>query len=265
MTLSPLARLLQQAVERQLGKDEKIAVAFSGGLDSSTIAAVAKEKTDAALITLNAGSARSPDLEVAQKVAGELNLPLHVVELAPAQITADFDACFKIMAGSATELELMVAAYALARECRRLGIGIMLLGSGAEETFVGYHKYYQAHDRGLDLQKILDEEFRTLPQRDLARTRAVCAKFGVEPRFPFMDKELFGAVRAVPMAQKLDDGVAKKPLLRKLAAELGVPEMAVARPKKALQYGSGLHKEMEKLVKMGKIPKLESRVPEWMK
>ncbi len=265
MMPSPLARFLKQAIERQLPDDGKTAVAFSGGLDSSAIAAVAKKKTNIELITLNAGSARSPDLETAQKVAAELGLALNVVEMTPEQAVADFNACLKIMPGSATEMELMVAAYSLARECRRLGIGIMLLGSGAEETFVGYHKYYQALEKGLDLPAILLEEFRTLPDRDLARTRAVCALFGVEPRFPFMDKELFEAVRAVPLLEKLDDGVAKKPLLRKLAAELGVPKLAVERPKKALQYGSGLHKAMEKLVKEGRIPKLESRVPEWMK
>lgn len=265
MTLSPLARLLQEAIERQLPKNGKVAIAFSGGLDSSTIAAVAKKKTNIELITLNAGEERSPDLETAEEVAGELGLSLHVVELKPDQAVADFNACFKLMSGSATEMELMVAAYALARECRRLSLDVMLMGSGAEETFIGYHKYYQARERGLDLQAILDEEFRTLPARDLARTRAVCSVFGAEPRFPFMDKELFEAVRAVPMAERLDDGVAKKPLLRRLAAELGVPNAAVIRPKKALQYGSGLHKEMKKLVKAGRIPKLESRVPEWMK
>ena len=265
MTLSPVARLLKQAIERQLPENEKIAIAFSGGLDSSTIATVAKKKTNIGLITLNAGAARSGDLEIAEKVAGELGLPLHVLELGPEQMAADFDSCFKIMPGSATEMELMVAAYALAREAGRLGLHIMLMGSGAEETFIGYHKYYQALEKGLDLPSILEAEFRTLPSRDLARTRAVCRVFGVEPRFPFMDEELFGAVQAVPLAEKLDNGVAKKPLLRKLAAELGVPKMAVERPKKALQYGSGLHKEMEKLVKEGRIPKLPSRVPEWMK
>lgn len=265
MTLSPLARLVEEAIERQLPEDGKLAIAFSGGLDSTTIAAVAKEKADVELITLNAGAARSPDLETAEKVAGELLLLLHVVKLTAEQTVADFDACQKLMPGSSTEMELMVGAYALAREARRLGLGVMLFGSGAEEVFIGYHKYYEARKMGLDLEAILLDEFRTLPARDLTRTRAVCAAFGVEPRFPFMDERLFEAVRAVPLDEKLDDGVAKKPLLRKLAAELGVPKMAVERPKKALQYGSGLHKEMEKLVKEGRIPKLPSRVPEWMK
>lgn len=265
MTPSPLALLLKKAVERQLPEDGKIAIAFSGGLDSSAIAAVAKKKANVELITLNAGPSRSPDLETAEKVAAELKLPLNAVELGAGLAEADFWACQKLMPGSATELELMVGAYSLARKARSLGLGIMLFGSGAEETFVGYHKYYEALGKGLDLPPILEVEFRTLPQRDLARTRAVCTVFGVEPRFPFMDRELFDAVQAVPMAEKLDDGVAKKPLLRKLAAELGVPKTAVERPKKALQYGSGLHKMMERLVKEGKIPKLPSRVPEWMK
>jgi asparagine synthase (glutamine-hydrolysing) len=255
-----LAPLLRDAIERTLAP--KVAIAFSGGLDSTTIAKVAEAKADAQLITISVGE--SPDLMVAREVAAEMGLPLHEVELTPLQVLADFSACLKLMPGSAVELELMTATYALAREACRLKLDVMLMGSGAEEVFVGYHKYYEAKARGLDLDAILLEEFRTLPGRDLARTRAVCQVFGVEPRFPFMDEKLAEAVRRVPLAEKLDDGVAKKPLLRQLAAELEVPKRARMRPKKAMQYGSGLHKLMERLVKEGKLPKLQARVPEWM-
>jgi len=259
-SLSPLATLLRDSIERAL--DPQATVAFSGGLDSTTIAWAAKQKADITLITISVG--KSPDLEVAQQLATEMGMRLQVVELGPDQVIRDFQACQTLMSGSATEIELMTATYALARECHRLGGQVMLMGSGAEEVFVGYHKYYEALARGLDLDRILLEEYRTLPQRDLARTRAVCQKFGVEPRFPFMDESLAQAVRTVPLAEKLDDGVAKKPLLRKLAAELGVPELALRRPKKAMQYGSGLHKLMQRLVKEGRLPRLPSRVPEWL-
>jgi len=259
MSSDLLGKLLSDAIERTL--EPRVAIAFSGGLDSTIIATIARKKAKVELITISVG--HSPDLEVAQKVAAELGLPLHVVELNEKQIIDDFAQCNKLMSGSATELELMTATCALAREARRLSLNIMLIGSGAEEVFVGYHKYYEALSAGLDLQAILLEEFNTLPMRDLARTRVVCKIFDVEPRFPFMDEQLANAVRQVPLAEKLDDGVAKKPLLRKIAARFEVPALALERPKKAMQYGSGLHKLMEAMVKEGKLPKLPARVPKW--
>ncbi len=262
MPLSPLAKLLSDSIERTL--EPRTAIAFSGGLDSSTLAAVAKKKADVQLITISS-SEGSQDLQMAQEVASELGLPLTVVSLTPSMLTEDFRACWSVLPGSAVEMELMAGIWECAKAAHSLQCPVMLTGSGAEELFVGYSKYYQALSRGMDLQAILDEELSTLPRRDIMRAKIICARHGVVARFPFLDERLVEAVRAVPLSEKLDDGVAKKPLLRKLAVELGVPKLAVERPKKAMQYGSGLHKMMERLVKEGKIPKLPSRVPEWMK
>ncbi len=258
-----LADILRQAIWRTLSANAKTAVAFSGGLDSSTIATVTGEKTKVCLISM--GVAGSPDLVVAKEVAKALKRPLDTVILTPAQMVEDFNTCYKLMPGSIVDLELMIGVMVCAREAKRKGCTVLLMGSGAEELFIGYSKYYQAHEKGMDLKAILAEELRTLPNRDLARTRAVCSLFDVEPRFPFLDEELISAVTKLTIEERLDDGVAKKPVLREMAAALGVPKMAVERPKKAMQYGSHLHIMMRKLMREGRVPKLEVRVAEWMK
>ena len=51
----------------------------------------------------------------------------------------------------------------------------------------------------------------------------------------------------------------RKCILREVGAELGVPEEIVNRPKKAAQYGSGIHKMLKKVLKEDKYRDLPTR------
>ncbi|MFH0818303.1 MAG: hypothetical protein V1909_06760, partial [Candidatus Micrarchaeota archaeon] len=50
-------------------------------------------------------------------------------------------------------------------------------------------------------------------------------------------------------------GEERKPVLREIARMLGLPEGARIRPKKAMQYGSGIHKILDKKFGKGARPK----------
>lgn len=262
MPLSPLAQTLRDSVERAL--DFRVAIAFSGGLDSATLAAVAKEKVEVHLITVSAG-ADSPDLGAAREAAQALDLPLQEVALDEKTLLDNALHCQRLMDGTLTDLELMAGLWSVAEAAHGAGFSTLLTGSGAEETFIGYNKYYEAAERGLDVQVVLDEELRTLPLRDVARARAVCRHWEVEVRAPFLDDALVQAVRQVPVSERLGTREMKKPILRKLAAELGVPDCARLRPKKAMQYGSKIHSVLERLAREGKIKALPNKRPDWLK
>ena len=57
------------------------------------------------------------------------------------------------------------------------------------------------------------------------------------------------AILALPLSERLGTLENKKPLLRKIAAKLGMPQDAIDRKKKAMQYGSGVHKILVKNIK----------------
>jgi asparagine synthase (glutamine-hydrolysing) len=151
------------------------------------------------------------------------------------------------------KLEILVPVYYVSEGAAAKGHRAVLFGSAAEELFVGYERYYQYRDEGKDVESILREEFRTLPQRDLSWVKKVCRHFGVDARFPLYNKELAEIMFSVPLEERMDDREMKKGILREAAKVLGAPDLVLKRKKKAMQYGSGIHKMLIK--RIGEINK----------
>lgn len=233
-----LADLLSAAVEQEL--EDKVAVAFSGGVDSTTIAAVARKHASVELFS--AGMPGSEDLEYAEKAAAELGLPLNRLLLDQQSVLGAYAKCHDLLPLDLLKLEILVPVYRVAELAAKKGHKVLLFGSGAEELFVGYERYYLYRKEGRNLDAILKEEFRTLPQREIAWIRKICRHFGLDARFPFYDKKLADAMFSVPLEERMDDRQLKKGMLREAARLLGTPALALGRRKKAMQYGSGVHK-----------------------
>ncbi len=233
-----LAELISSSVEKAL--EDRVAVAFSGGVDSSTIAAVARKHASVELFSV--GMPGSEDLEYSEKVAASLGLQLNKLLLDQQSVLDAYARCHALLPLDLLKLEILVPAYRAAEAAAKKGHKVLLFGSGAEELFVGYERYYLYREEGKDLDALLKEEFRTLPKREIAWIRKICRHFGIDARFPFYDKKLADAMFSVPLEERMDDRQLKKGMLREAARMLGAPELAVSRKKKAMQYGSGVHK-----------------------
>jgi asparagine synthase (glutamine-hydrolysing) len=233
-----LSELISRAVEQTL--EERIAISFSGGVDSTVIASVAKKHANVELFT--AGAVDSQDLLCADKVAAELGLPLNRV-LIDDKIAMDaYAKCHSMLKLDLLKLGILVPVYCVAQAAAKKGHSVLLFGSGAEELFVGYERYYLYKEEGKDLESLLKDEFRTLPQRDIGWIKKVCRSCGLEARFPFYNKDLAEVMFSVPLEERMDDRDLKKGVLREAAKVLGTPKTALMRRKKAMQYGSGVHK-----------------------
>jgi asparagine synthase (glutamine-hydrolysing) len=216
----------------------EVAILFSGGIDSTAIATVAKRFTTPLLVT--AGVEGSSDLEAARKIAKELNLPHKEVILSEEEIIKVYKKCYKIRNGDLLKVELMVPVFSCCREAARAGKWRILTGSGAEELFIGYDRYFKY--KGKKLENMLAREIVNLPLGDCEAQDLVAKNFGMRTAFPFLYPPFVNEVLATPFSERLGTKEHKKPLLRKISAELGVPQDAIDRKKKAMQYGSGVHK-----------------------
>lgn len=216
----------------------EVALLFSGGLDSATIATVAKRFTTPLLVT--AGVEGSSDLASARKIAAELGLPHKEVILTEEEIISVYKKCYKIRKGDLLKVELMVPVFSCAREAARAGKWMMLTGSGAEELFIGYDRYFRK--KGKVLERQLAKEIMDLPKGDCGAQELVAKNFGMRTAWPFLYPPFVQEVLGTRLKERLGTREHKKPLLRAIAAELGVPSDAIERKKKAMQYGSGVHK-----------------------
>ncbi len=91
---------------------------------------------------------------------------------------------------------------------------------------------------------MLEKELIELEKKDLERTVAIANSYGLAARNPFLDPRVIGAAFQLPVEENVNSEGERKLLLRKAALELGVPATAALRPKKALQYGSGVQKAL---------------------
>jgi len=242
-TVQRLADMFTESVRNTC--QGEVAILFSGGIDSTAIATVAKQFTTPLLIT--AGVEGSSDLEAARKTAVELGLPHKSVVLTEPEIISVYKKCFKIRKGELNKVELMVPVFKCCREAARAGKWRILSGSGAEELFIGYNRFFKY--KGKKLENLLIKEIKELPLGDCEAQDLVAKNFGMRATFPFLYPSLVDAILAMPLSDRLGTLNDKKPLLRKIAAKLGVPQDAIDRKKKAMQYGSGVHKILLRNIK----------------
>lgn len=233
-----IAEALENAVAETL--EDRVGVAFSGGIDSTLIAYVAKKYAEVELFA--AGMPGSEDLGYAERVAECLGLPLHVKMLTEEDVLNHYGTAYSSSPGNLLRVELLVPACAVGEMAREKGLDVVLFGAGSEELFVGYERYYSYWNEGKNLDEILRREFSNLKNREIGQLKRLMRRYGLEARFPFYNRKLADKVFGIPLPQRMEERELKKGLLRDAACYLGVPEIAVKRKKRALQYGSGIHK-----------------------
>jgi asparagine synthase (glutamine-hydrolysing) len=223
-----------------------VAVAFSGGVDSALVAAL----VDAPCYVV--GFPASHDVTAARSAARAMAVDLTVVEL-------DHDALADAVPRVAraigrTDAMSVQIALPLALVAERVaadGYGHLAVGQGADELFGGYAKVELAPtDPRVDADTVVgarDELLRTLPDQ-LDRDVRALADAGVDPVAPLLSPDVVDAARALPAEYLVSDRGERKYAFR-LAAREWVPDSVAFREKKAVQYGSLVGRELDRLAR----------------
>lgn len=234
---------LVEAVERRV--DGPVGLLFSGGLDSSVLAAtlqkLGKEFTCYSA-GIQPGNTDPPrDVEKAEEVAEKMDLELETV---PAGISEVEEALpelgERISTTSPVKLGVALPFHLGLQEGEE---DVVITGLGAEQLYAGYSR--QRED---EIGKECLSGLRSLFHRDLYRDNVVSSLHGKELRLPFLDHDLVRHSLTLPGELKVRDGY-RKYVLRLVAEKLGVPEEAAWRKKTAAQYGSNFDKAIARLAK----------------
>jgi asparagine synthase (glutamine-hydrolysing) len=233
-----LSRILTDSVTRRVEGRKKVAVSFSGGLDSSILALIASKETEVVLCGAYTKGSRD---ETHAKTAADL-LGLEFVGIEVDRPAAESELLSLDLPFTPTPMDkaLWCIYSTTAREATSRGASAILLGQLADELFGGYMKYSRPPVRGSDAAEMMLADVMGSGERAFIRDEEACARFS-EVRFPFADEEVVSFALGVPVGHKIAGGE-RKVILRRAAAILGLPEAIVTAPKKAAQYSSGVAK-----------------------
>ena len=236
---------IREAMEASLDDTpgDGLAVAFSGGVDSAVVASA----FDCPLYV--AGFPDSHDVEAARTAADLMNRDLHVVELTHEDIErAVPEVARAIGRTNAMDVQIALPLYLTAERARTDGYDRLAVGQGADELFGGYEKVARADHRveAETVRGAARETIRTLSEqlpRDVLTLRAA----GVTPVAPLLDDRVVREALRLPGSMLVSDGVRKWAFRQ--AARSFVPDEIATRDKKAVQYGSLVARELDRLAR----------------
>lgn len=228
--------------------EDKIGVAFSGGVDSATMAKICSDmKHYVTLLTI--GFAGSHDIMFSKQVNGFLKLPHKILEIDPNEfdeISAKVKSVIKT--DNLSWNENCIAFYHVAKLAKRFGINVVVTANGIDELFCGYNAYRDAIKEGeAKVMELMESKL----QNEISMMEAVnlvCSEFGVRIVQPLLTADFIKYAKSIPIHDKITDenDLFRKHIIRKLALKIGVPELSANARKKALQYGSLIHKALAK-------------------
>ncbi|WP_292728361.1 asparagine synthase C-terminal domain-containing protein [Methanoculleus sp.] len=233
----PSSCTLEEAIVTavSLRSDEGV-VAFSGGVDSGLVAGLAR------LPCVTVGIEGSHDSAWAAKAARMMGLDLTIVSPTEEEVVEALARVVQVIPDPTNPVEASIAAtmYFAAAWAGEQGHTRILAGQGADELFGGYARYLTSPDLAAELER----DFADL-RRQGTRDQAVATLHGAYLSMPYLDVRVVRAARSIPAAERVRGGVRKYPL--RVVAERRIPPEIARAEKKAMQYGSGIWRIIQRL------------------
>ncbi len=254
-----LYNAIEQAVRKRTYSP--CAIAFSGGLDSSLIAALCPEAE-----LYSVGMAGSHDIIQTKKAAHLLGFDdkLHLNELMMDDLESVIpDVIRAVESSDPLKVSIALPLFFASKDANRDGIRVMLSGQGADELFAGYRRYETMPPP--ELETALKRDLDNIAENNLERDDAVTMANSVELRVPYLDREVVELALRIAPELKIKNGM-RKYILRLAAGRL-LPEELALKEKKAAQYSSGIYSAIEKLARKNgfKGERVAGRYLEWIK
>lgn len=140
-----VAEKLRKAVHRQMVSDVPLGAFLSGGLDSSSIVAFAREKNPEiqcfTIETVNGvESGNCDDLPYAKKIAKNLGVHLDVVSIDASRMVQDLEKMVFQLDEPLADPAALNVLY-ISELARSQGIKVLLSGTGGDDFFSGYRRH----------------------------------------------------------------------------------------------------------------------------
>jgi asparagine synthase (glutamine-hydrolysing) len=248
-----LQSLLDQSIQRRTHDMKEVAVAFSGGLDSSLIAYLAS-KLGLKVSLLHVSMENQSESEEAIEVSDQLNLPLQVNLFKDSDVEQTLPKVVDLIEDAdPIKASVGLPIYWVAEKAAEERFHVMLAGQGADELFGGYQRYVNEYckDGSEKVRKTMFDDVVNIHESNLERDLKITNFHDVALRLPFASFELVEFALSLPIECKIEQkpGTLRKLVLRKVALNVGMPSSVVDRPKKAVQYSTGINDAIKRIAK----------------
>jgi asparagine synthase (glutamine-hydrolysing) len=245
--------LLMQSVQSRVYGLKEVAVAFSGGLDSSLVAFLAK-KCCVKVQLVHVSLENQPETEEAIKAADLLDLPIQISLYKESDVEAVLPKVVDLIEeADPVKASIGVPFYWVAETAAEDGCKVILAGQGADELFGGYQRYVTEYCRAGDekVRETMFNDVANIYESNLEWDMKICGFHDVELRVPFGQFELAEFAMSLPCELKFERKAdsQRKILLRSAALDFGLPKMMAAKPKKAVQYSTGINNAVKHIAK----------------
>lgn len=232
-----LADHLVNAVTRVLPDGTDVGVWLSGGVDSSVVAALAKNFVDR-LQTFSAGVVGGPDLAYAKQVAQHIGAEHHErIYSLDEMLSALEKVVYHLETFDAPLVRSAIANY-LVSELASDHVPFVLSGEGGDELFAGY-SYQKEHSSEVELLLSVQRAIGALHNTALQRVDRSASAHSTVAAVPFLDPDVVRYSLALPVRWKIrgPESIEKWPLRKGLEETL--PNEVIWREKAKFWEGAG--------------------------
>lgn len=246
---SDLIEALFVTVTENLRGINKIGIAFSGGIDSTLLAMICKNMNiDTTLLTV--GFPDSNDIEFSKSISHKINMNHKILEIHKGDLAAITKKIKnEISCSNTSHIENCIAFSYIAKLASKNDTSVVLTANGFDELFCGYNNFRFIFNQGSDtINKTI--ESKILNELELTNEiKQVAKEYRVSILQPFLSKGFISVAMKFPIYNKIvsNDDVLRKHIIRKIALSFDLPPEVIFRRKKAIQYGSLIHKYHTKI------------------
>ena len=246
---SDLIDALFVTVTENLRGINKIGIAFSGGVDSTLLAMICKNMNiDTTLLTV--GFPDSNDIEFSKSISHKINMNHKILEIEKGDLPVITKKIKnEISCSNTSHIENCIAFSYIAKLASKNDTPVVLTANGFDELFCGYNNFRFIFNQGNDtINKTI--ESKILNELELTNEiKQVAKEYRVSILQPFLSKGFISVAMKFPIYNKIvgNDDVLRKHIIRKIALSFDLPPEVIFRRKKAIQYGSLIHKYYKKI------------------
>jgi asparagine synthase (glutamine-hydrolysing) len=203
---------------------------------------------DTTLLTV--GFPDSNDIEFSKSISHKINMNHKILEIDKGDLAAITKKIKnEISCSNTSHIENCIAFSYIAKLASKNDTSVVLTANGFDELFCGYNNFRFIFNQGSDtINKTI--ESKILNELELTNEITQVAKeYRVSILQPFLSKGFISVAMKFPIYNKIvsNDDVLRKHIIRKIALSFDLPPEVIFRRKKAIQYGSLIHKYYKKI------------------